>query len=252
MPDAAGRASYLAYRAGAEIARALPPALALPIARAASRGMTRVWRGRHDEVERNVRRVLGAEASEREVRDATAEVFANYARYWQEMFRLSRERPDSFDARVDDEGYEHVVEACDAGRGAILALPHLGNWDLAGAWMAARGHGVTVVAEPVHPRGAVRLVRRRARQGRHGGRRARPGLRLPAAARALRQPHRGARLRSRPVTDRGDDRLLRRAHDDAGRPGHARVADGRAAPAGRCVLPARRPPPDPDPAAGAG
>ena len=152
MPDAAGRASYLAYRAGAEIARALPPALALPIARAASRGMTRVWRGRHDEVERNVRRVLGAEATEREVRDATAEVFANYARYWQEMFRLSRERPDSFDARVDDEGYEHVVAACDAGRGAILALPHLGNWDLAGAWMAARGHGVTVVAEPVHPR----------------------------------------------------------------------------------------------------
>ena len=102
MPDASGRASYLAYRAGAEIARALPPALALPIARAASRGMTRVWRGRHDEVERNVRRVLGSAASEQAVRDTTAEVFANYARYWQEMFRLSRERPDSFDARVDE------------------------------------------------------------------------------------------------------------------------------------------------------
>lgn len=152
MPDAAGRASYLAYRAGAEIARALPPALALPIARAASRGMTRVWRGRHEEVERNVRRVLGSDASARAVRDATAEVFANYARYWQEMFRLSRERPDSFDARVDDEGYEHVVDACRLGGGAILALPHLGNWDLAGAWMAARGHGVTTVAEPVQPR----------------------------------------------------------------------------------------------------
>jgi KDO2-lipid IV(A) lauroyltransferase len=33
----------------------------------------------------------------------------------------------------------------------VLALPHLGNWDLAGAWLASRGHRLTVVAEPVEP-----------------------------------------------------------------------------------------------------
>jgi KDO2-lipid IV(A) lauroyltransferase len=30
----------------------------------------------------------------------------------------------------------------------ILALPHLGNWDVAGAWLASAGYPVTVVAEP--------------------------------------------------------------------------------------------------------
>ena len=44
------------------------------------------------------------------------------------------------------------VEAAIAdGRGAVLALPHLGNWDFAGAWLALQGYTVTVVAEPVDP-----------------------------------------------------------------------------------------------------
>ena len=38
-----------------------------------------------------------------------------------------------------------------AGTGVILALPHLGNWDVAGAWLAHRGHQLTVVAEPAEP-----------------------------------------------------------------------------------------------------
>jgi KDO2-lipid IV(A) lauroyltransferase len=33
----------------------------------------------------------------------------------------------------------------------VLALPHLGNWDLAGAWLAGQGYEITVVAEPAEP-----------------------------------------------------------------------------------------------------
>ena len=33
----------------------------------------------------------------------------------------------------------------------MLALPHLGNWDFAGAWLAGQGYTVTVVAEPLEP-----------------------------------------------------------------------------------------------------
>jgi KDO2-lipid IV(A) lauroyltransferase len=33
----------------------------------------------------------------------------------------------------------------------VLALPHLGNWDLAGAWLARRVPAVTVVAELLDP-----------------------------------------------------------------------------------------------------
>ena len=36
-------------------------------------------------------------------------------------------------------GWEHLEEVRAQGRGAILALPHMGNWDQAGAWLVGRG-----------------------------------------------------------------------------------------------------------------
>lgn len=38
-----------------------------------------------------------------------------------------------------------------AGRGAVIALPHGGNWDAAGAWVAAMGWPITTVAERLKP-----------------------------------------------------------------------------------------------------
>ena len=39
-----------------------------------------------------------------------------------------------------------------AGRGVIFALPHMGNWEHAGAWIVLRGAGkFTTVAERLHP-----------------------------------------------------------------------------------------------------
>src|SRR5258708_22943799 len=49
----------------------------------------------------------------------------------------------------------HVRAALDylaAGRGVVFALPHMGNYDLAGAWIIARGAGsITTVAERLEP-----------------------------------------------------------------------------------------------------
>jgi lauroyl/myristoyl acyltransferase len=146
------RAAYLAYRAGAETARRLPAPLGRRLARLASRAMLRTWDVRRDQVRRHLERVSGSALARSELDRATAAVFENYARYWHEMFRL---RPDS-GARLQDavvvEGIEHLEAAVASRRGVILALPHLGNWDLAGAWLAARIGAVTVVAEPVEPR----------------------------------------------------------------------------------------------------
>ncbi len=52
---------------------------------------------------------------------------------------------------VTVEGYEHVEAALDAGRGAILALPHLGGWEWAGRWLASRGVEVVSVVERLEP-----------------------------------------------------------------------------------------------------
>lgn len=151
MPDAAGRTAFLAYRAGAEVARALPPAIGAPLVRVVARGMASLWSARRRQVEANLRQVSRGRCRDDELRAAASRVFESYARYWYEMFRLSERALPTLDARVESEGYEHLLAAVAGGRGAVLAVPHLGNWDLAGAWLASRGHRVTVVAETVEP-----------------------------------------------------------------------------------------------------
>ncbi len=42
------------------------------------------------------------------------------------------------DARFRADGMEHLAAATAGGRGAIFALPHLGAWEVAGRWVAAR------------------------------------------------------------------------------------------------------------------
>ena len=58
---------------------------------------------------------------------------------------------DSVVSRVASEGAEHIDAAVAAGRGVILALPHSGNWDVAGMWLIARGVKFTTVAERLEP-----------------------------------------------------------------------------------------------------
>jgi KDO2-lipid IV(A) lauroyltransferase len=75
----------------------------------------------------------------------------SYLRYWQETFRLpdwSRERIVSRLRTVD----EHIfVEALNSGRGAVLTLPHTGNWDHAGAWATLTHRPLVTVAERLKP-----------------------------------------------------------------------------------------------------
>lgn len=154
MLGAPGRAAYLAYRAGADVARVLPPTLGRSLARTASRALPVLWATRRRQVERNLQRASrgqpGGPLEGDELRRATRRVFDNYGRYWHELFRLRR-GDDAIEADTDSEGYQHIADPQAAGHGVILALPHLGNWDAAGAWLSGRGHRMTVVAEPLEP-----------------------------------------------------------------------------------------------------
>ena len=48
-------------------------------------------------------------------------------------------------------GLPVLDEAMAQGGGAVLALPHMGNWDHAGAWATLRFGGLTTVAERLRP-----------------------------------------------------------------------------------------------------
>lgn len=75
----------------------------------------------------------------------------SYARYWQESFRLPSISRSRLVTQMRVIGEDCIRAAGDAGRGVILALPHMGNWDLAGAWLCARGIPFTTVVERLEP-----------------------------------------------------------------------------------------------------
>jgi KDO2-lipid IV(A) lauroyltransferase len=53
-------------------------------------------------------------------------------------------------------GDEHLDAALAAGRGAVMALPHSGNWDMAGVWLSQTRGRFTTVAERLKPESLYR------------------------------------------------------------------------------------------------
>jgi len=143
--------TVLAYKAGSEVARRLPAPAADLAGRLLGLGMATADVKRRRLVERNLERVHGRSLPALERRRLVRRAFDSYARYWVEAFRLSELSPAFIDANFTHHGLEHVDDALAAGKGAILALPHLGGWEFAGAWMHNHGYPMTVVVEPLAP-----------------------------------------------------------------------------------------------------
>jgi KDO2-lipid IV(A) lauroyltransferase len=102
-------------------------------------------------VARHLRRVYGPDLDGRRLNRLVDQAFASYARYWAETLRLPSLRPDQVLAGARYEGYEHLEAARAAGRGAILALPHLGGWEWCGSDLGLRGNPMNVVVEELEP-----------------------------------------------------------------------------------------------------
>jgi lauroyl/myristoyl acyltransferase len=83
-------------------------------------------------------------------------VFAAYGRYWGEFLALAA-RPARFDRLVVRvEGEEHLRAA--VARGPVCAVTgHVGNWDMAAAFVARRLPCFAVVAEELEPPALFRL-----------------------------------------------------------------------------------------------
>ncbi|MGW4918357.1 phosphatidylinositol mannoside acyltransferase [Streptomyces albidoflavus] len=113
-----------------------------------------VWKRRGKGVlrlEANLARVVPDAGPER-LAELSRAGMRSYLRYWMESFRLPAWSETRIKEGFEPEGLHHLTDGLAAGKGVILALPHLGNWDLAGAWVT-RNLGVpfTTVAERLKP-----------------------------------------------------------------------------------------------------
>lgn len=75
----------------------------------------------------------------------------SYLRYFGEAFTLSGRSREQIAARVSVANRDAIQSYLDDGRQVVLALGHLGNWDLAGAWATRELAPVTTVAERLKP-----------------------------------------------------------------------------------------------------
>jgi phosphatidylinositol dimannoside acyltransferase len=130
------------YRAGWRIADAVPdPLVDLIISqgsqRAARHNGTHVQTLRH-----NLTAATGTPASDDLVRAA----LASHLRNIYEMLALPSWPARKVISQVEVVG-ELELRSTVADRGAVVALPHSGNWDLAGAWACLTRLPVTTVAE---------------------------------------------------------------------------------------------------------
>jgi phosphatidylinositol dimannoside acyltransferase len=103
-------------------------------------------------LEGNLRRVIGTDAGNGELRTLSRKVMRSYARYYLEVFRLHmipQERLLGSGLHLEGaENLQRSLEYLKNGRGVIYALPHMGNVEQAGAWVIANGAGsLTTVAE---------------------------------------------------------------------------------------------------------
>ncbi|WP_344213389.1 phosphatidylinositol mannoside acyltransferase [Kribbella sancticallisti] len=90
----------------------------------------------------------------------------SYLRYWQEAFRLPEWDDARIVGRVRTVNEKVLRDAHAAGKGVICALPHLANYDHAGAWAGRTGMPVSTVAERLRPESLFdRFVAYRAKLG---------------------------------------------------------------------------------------
>ncbi len=148
---AAGRATYLAYRTLGTLLRLMPRPAATLVAAIAGATLARAWRRVRPVVRSNIGRVLGPGAGARQLERAVDRAFASYAHYWIESARLPGTGPLEVMRRFSVEGFEPLAAALDEKRGAIIALPHLGSWEIGGLWLTLKGYPMTTVAEALQP-----------------------------------------------------------------------------------------------------
>lgn len=141
---------YLFVAAIGAILRLLPLVLAQAVAWALARLGYALMRSRRREAKRRIRLVMGKGLTRREVAEAAWLSFRNVVFNAVDMFRVRSFTKKDADRRIEDlrvaiGRIRSVLEQA-GGNGAILALPHCGNWDLAGSAVFLAGLPIFSVA----------------------------------------------------------------------------------------------------------
>lgn len=141
----------LGFGAGWRVVRALPAGASWPFfAAGANLAVRRDGRGVR-RLAANLRHVVGPDLPAADFDALMRRAMRSYARYFHEAFRLPSWSRQEILHRFHLDGEDLLRAHVAAGEGVLVALPHAGNWDAAGAWVAANGWPIMTVAERLRP-----------------------------------------------------------------------------------------------------
>jgi KDO2-lipid IV(A) lauroyltransferase len=139
------------YGLGWGVVKKLPEPVAVRLGRSIA---DLAWKQRGKGVlrlESNYARVV-PDASPERLAELSRAGMRSYLRYWMESFRLPAWSKERIKGGFDPKDLHYLTEGLAAGKGVILALPHMANWDLAGAWVTTKLETpFTTVAERLKP-----------------------------------------------------------------------------------------------------
>ncbi|MET8785144.1 MULTISPECIES: phosphatidylinositol mannoside acyltransferase [unclassified Streptomyces] len=139
------------YGLGWSTVKTLPEPVAVRLGRSVA---DLAWKRRGTSVQRlesNYARVV-PDASPERLAELSRAGMRSYLRYWMESFRLPAWSAERVRNGFDPKDLHFLTDGLAEGRGVVLALPHLANWDLAGAWVTTKlGIPFTTVAERLKP-----------------------------------------------------------------------------------------------------
>lgn len=149
-PGGPGRRRQLlgaSYKASARVLRAVPARVRHAAATPGGTAWYWLSPGQRRAALDNYAAVLGSEPSDPRVAHLARRAFQNYGRMMMDFLLLGSLSPDELKQRMSYDGRQHLDAALAGGRGAIMAVPHMGSWDMAGSYAAALGYSVWAVAE---------------------------------------------------------------------------------------------------------
>lgn len=107
-----------------------------------------------------------SELKEVDLENLTHRAIRSYMRYWCDTFRIQNWSKERILNSVTLSNGNLLIDRIEGGEGVVVALPHSGNWDLAGAYFCALGMPLVTVAERLKPEALFqRFLEHRSRMG---------------------------------------------------------------------------------------
>ncbi|HKC17989.1 MAG TPA: lysophospholipid acyltransferase family protein [Candidatus Dormibacteraeota bacterium] len=135
------------YRAGARVLRVVPPGVRYAAATPGGSAWFLLSAAQRRAAMDNYAAALGADPRDPRVGKVARRAFQNYGRMLMDFLLLGSLSPAELGQRMTYDGREHLDAALARGRGVIMAVPHMGSWDMAGSFAASLGYSVWAVAE---------------------------------------------------------------------------------------------------------